>query len=134
MLWSYLHVRKQLLKELRDSTSGYVRHAFHSSNEDTIHVMAMMLKGRTSIAPHRSKSSGKNYYLILEGTLQFSTSNGRSQADYYMLTKTYCPLVVDRQLWRTLTNPMEEVCVYLEITEGPFIQGNTVWGSIFDAF
>ena len=117
-----------LLHQLQLSSLGYVRHSLHESNSDQLHVMVMLLKPYTSVLPHKSMNSGYNYYLVLRGSVNlYAHSNSLNSSISYELDSSLIPCKVDKTRWRILTNCTESPCLYVEITDGPFVPNSTCW-------
>ncbi len=107
---------------------AYTRYSLHESANEKIHYMFMMLRPLTSIIQHKSKSAGFNYYNVISGEIEISTSNNRLVIDDSIkVISENIPAKIDRYLWRRITNSLTKPCFYAEICNGPFRSSDTKW-------
>ncbi len=120
---------KAMLKDLLDSSHrGYVRHSYHDSDEDSLHLMGMLLNSQTSIIPHRSTAPGANYYIVITGCLRFLQWPAPDGKCIVRTMYSHSGVFkMDRLNWRAITNPGDVDCFYLECTSGPFAKTGTRW-------
>lgn len=121
-----------LKKSVINSVNGRVRINTHQSNMDLLHEMFIAIRKNSYIRVHKHPEKSEAFHIIygsvrivvfndngsIHRVIELS-ANDATKSFYYRLSKPYFhTLLID-----------SELAVIHEITNGPFIEGNTIFAS-----